>query len=103
MKKIPRSFNVLGKKIKITQKLPTKYAAKYAGWDLYGLFMYEDWTIYVDPNRSLEQQWQTLYHELLHCVFFRTGLAFDESFEDGKHEQICESVAGFIFDTFKDG
>lgn len=100
MKKIPRSYDVLGKKIKITQKLPTKYAAKYAGWDLYGLFIYEEWLIYIDPSRSLEMQWQTLYHEVGHCIMFRTGLAFDERFESGLEEQIVEAYAGFMFDSF---
>lgn len=102
MKKIPKSFNVFGRKVKITQKLPEKYAAKYAGWDLYGLFMYEDFTIYVDPSRSLDQQWQTLYHELGHALIYRTGLALDEGFDDGKHEMLVEMYANFIFDTFKD-
>ena len=102
MKKLPKSYTVLGQKIKITQKLEPYYRAKYAEYNLYGLYIHDKLEIYVSPDQSLESQWRTLYHELLHALFYRTGLAFDDQFRDGQHEQICESVANFIYEAFHD-
>lgn len=102
MKKLPRSFNVFGQKVSITNKLPVKYARRYAGEDynLWGLYIPHELLIYVNPNQSMEMQWRTLYHELGHVLMYRVGLPYSEEFGAGLHEQIVETYGNFIYETF---
>ena len=102
MKKLPKSYTVLGQKIKITQKLEPQYLDRYAEYNLYGLYMHDKLEIYVSPDQSLESQWRTLFHELGHALCYRSGLAFDDQFRDGLHEQLVELYANFIYESFHD-
>lgn len=102
MKKLPRTYTVFGQKVTITNKLPPKYAKFYDTETqyLWGLYIPHELTIYVNPNQSLEMQWRTLYHELGHALMYRIGLPYSEEFGAGLHEQIVETYANFIFESF---
>lgn len=100
MKKLPRTYNVFGQKVTITNKLPLKYMRNFDGYNLWGLYMPQENQIYVNPNQSNEQQWRTLYHELGHALMYRVGLPYSEEFGDGLHEQIVETYANFIYESF---
>jgi Zn-dependent peptidase ImmA (M78 family) len=102
MKKLPKSFLVFGQKIKITNKLPMAYAKMYdeQNYNLWGLYLPHETTVYVNPKQSMEMQWRTLYHELGHALMYRIGLPYSEEFGAGLHEQIVETYANFIFESF---
>jgi len=102
MKKLPKTFMVFGQKIKISNKLPIEYAKRYfdAGYSLWGLYIPQETTVYINPKQSLEMQWRTLYHELGHALMYRIGLPYSDDFGDGLHEQIVETYANFIYESF---
>lgn len=102
MKKLPRSYTVFGQKVAITNKLPVEYAARYPEgvYHLWGLYIPHEQTIYVNPKQSIEMQWRTLYHELGHALMYRIGLPYSDEFGDGLHEQIVETYANFMYESF---
>lgn len=102
MKKLPRTYTVFGQKVTITTKLPIDYAKRYmeSGYQLWGLYIPQECKVYVNPNQSLENQWKTLYHELGHALMFRIGLPYSDDFDDGLHEQIVETYANFMYESF---
>ena len=102
MKKLPRNFTVFGQRVQITNKLPIQYAKQYdlTQYNLWGLYVPHEQLIYVNPNQSLEMQWRTLYHELGHALMYRVGLPYSDEFGAGLHEQIVETYANFMYESF---
>ena len=100
MGKLPKSFTVFGQKVTITNKLDPKYSLQMKNYDLWGLYIPHETKIYVNPKQSLENQWRTLYHELGHALMYRIGLPYSDEFGDGLHEQIVETYANFIYESF---
>ena len=63
--KIPKSLNVLGKRIKV-KVVDTK--------DWAGLWDYETHTIYLSIHQEPQQMEESWHHELEHCIQWMTAL-----------------------------
>lgn len=85
------SINVLGRKIKIEFKeIDEKYCGLY--YDDIGL-------IEVNSNLSKEKSDITICHELIHSVFFRSGLDQTAIGHD-LQEIICDQVSKVICENY---
>lgn len=52
-------------------------------------------TIYINPDQSLEEQWQTLFHEATHAAFFMGG--HSQELEENKEEALIRCVESLLW------
>lgn len=88
-----KSIDVLGKKIKINFRDMTKE-------NVCGHYVYESNLIEINSQLNKETQEVTLLHELIHAVFFRSGILNAKVSQDAE-EIICDQVAKVIQENFK--
>lgn len=88
-----KSFDVLGKKIKVIFRDMTEEA-------ICGHYLYMDNIIEVNTAMNRETQEVTLIHELVHAVMYRSGVTNTKISSDTE-EVICDQVAKVITENFK--
>lgn len=85
------SINVLGRKIKVIFKeLDEKYL---------GLYYNDEGTIEINTNQSPDKIQESLTHEVVHAVFFRSGLD-QTTISHDLQEIICDQVAKVICENY---
>lgn len=93
---IPKSINILGKKIKIKTKADTTLKfedAEGAGAEdeeVSGYYSHDEGYIMINSSLSEDMQWVTLLHEMVHAVMGITGLS--EVVTSDKEEAICRAM-----------
>lgn len=93
---LPKSVNVLGKKIKISHKIPVKYKSEINKDNYLGLFFSELGQIWINDKCDDKTMNAILIHEICHAVLSRVGADLVISSE--MNEVVCESMANFFSD-----
>ena len=88
-----KTIDVLGKKVKIVFRDMTVE-------NVCGHYVYDKSLIEINNTLSKETQEVTLLHELIHAVFFRSGILNTKVSPDAE-EIICDQVAKVIQENFK--
>ena len=106
MKKLPKTVTILGLKHKIITKPNKKVEAilKEGGddYNLYGLYMGETNTIYINPTKSKEMQWRTLLHECFHALITRNGIRFTCMLDPQVEELLAETGSNCYFEIIEE-
>ncbi len=86
-------IDVLGKKIKVVFRDMTQD-------NVCGHYVYDKNLIEINNKLNKETQEVTLLHEIIHAVFFRSGILNTKVSADAE-EVICDQVAKVIQENFK--
>lgn len=68
--------------------------------DIFGLNYPKEQKIYLKPGLTKQLKEETLIHEVLHAIFWQTGL--DAEFDDNQEEKIVSTLAHGLYQVFKD-
>jgi hypothetical protein len=68
---------------------------------LMGQYLLEFREIQVDQNLCEEQEWQTLFHEMVHMVVLDAGL--DTILKDSHQEAICDAIGTYLASAVANG
>lgn len=89
MWKLPKSITILGKPVPIIAKpLP----------DLYG--KYSDGKIYINPQYTATEQYESLIHEIMHAILDISGMAYVIGCGD-KEEGIVRALEGGLIPVIR--
>lgn len=88
-----KSFDVLGKKIKVVFRDMTEE-------NVCGHYVYNENLIEINTKTTRETQEITLLHELVHAVFFRSGV-LNAKISSDLEEVISDQLAKVIIENFK--
>ena len=90
-------MNVFGQEVKIeTRKGPLFVGDVHVN----GFYDTEKKLIVVDKSLNYETRMTTLYHEVMHALFYRIGIEKTNLPHD-VHEILVEAIAKFLFENFK--
>jgi Zn-dependent peptidase ImmA (M78 family) len=84
-------FSVLGP-VKVVEKAMKKYLGR---WNL------KNRVIKVNPTQSPIQQWQTLFHEMVHMALADSGAV--NHLEHDMAESVCDAVGTYLAAALMDG
>lgn len=92
-----KKINVFGQEVQIKlEKGPI-----FVGEDhVLGYYDTEKKLIVVDKTLPMQMRLQTLYHEMMHALFYRLGLEKTSMHHD-MHEVLVEGIAKFLEENFK--
>ena len=90
-----KSFSVYGKIIPV--KLEDDPSIDGQAMD--GYFDANNLIIVINKKLSEKQQKLTLYHELIHALFYRVGISM--VIDRALQEILCESISQFIDESFE--
>lgn len=68
--------------------------------DVFGLNFPKEQIIYLKPNLTKQLRSETLIHEVLHAIFWQTGL--DTEFDDEQEEKIVSALAHGLYQVLRD-
>ena len=103
MKKLPKSYDVFGLKIKVTDKFDYNWvngSEPFSIDQLQGLYIPQERTIWINPRLNMEEKWRTFYHEVGHALMFRMALPYGDELSNGLHEMIVEGYGNFMYEKF---
>lgn len=95
--KIPKSLKVSG----FTYQVVKDKNVSHEG-NAFGSTHLATQRIFIEPDLSKQKEEQTLIHEILHAIWFSSGLAKNKEFTNDKEELIVDALSHGLYQVLTD-
>lgn len=96
--KLPRTFKVLGFDWKISENADVAFEG-----NVYGTTHHQTQQVFIEPKLSLQKQEQTILHELMHAIWWQSGLGKRYDKEQTKiEEEVVHTLSMGLYQVLKD-
>jgi len=65
-----------------------------------GIYCHDKREIVIEESLSIEDKYRVLFHEISHCLQYRTGMYY--GYDKGIMEIMAESTANVFFELFRE-
>lgn len=94
--KLPETVKIGGFvwKVKLSHEVTTE-------GNCFGCLHYTTQTIYIDPRAPSQKQQQCLLHEILHALWWQTGLRVRVGIKEHE-EEVVQALSNLLYQVLKD-
>lgn len=96
-----KHINILGQKYRVTTKTPKGMPAELLE-NHYGICDRESNSIWINEKLNSEHKYRTLFHEMGHATFYRSGISFSGAIPMELEEIIVEVFASQQYEFLRD-